>query len=283
MKIWILSSTTRQRSVEKRGGTIQSRCRSLLTWCTFLPGPFGSLKLPSIEGRRWQGNVTKKNGARGGFIYYLWTPILDTRLSSRPTTIISSRSTSLQTWVDTKPGEQNCPSEKEVITGKGQFACSSKHCQDWENLESWEVNFAYVEQGERKNTLVKLRLCPLCSLKLNSTITNKGCGRGRRRAWRLSKSKKKYKWHGKEKHRHKHKHKQRANDRETSKGIYTSDESSDSLSDSDDTESVVTEKGSLCDSEAKSSMGQSQEQSADSGAVWSKSAEALLEKSKEEE
>ena len=34
----------------------------------------------------------------------------------------------------------------------GQFACSSKHCQDRENLESWEVNFAYVEQGERKNT-----------------------------------------------------------------------------------------------------------------------------------
>ena len=143
------------------------------------------------------------------------------------------------------------------------------------------MNFAYVEQGERKNTLVKLRLCPLCSLKLNSTITNKSYGRGGRRA-KLSKSKKKQR-HSKEKHRHKHKHKQWANDKGTSKGISTSDESSDSLSDSDDTESVVTEKGSLCDSEAKSSMGQSQEQSADSGAVWSKSAEALLEKSKEEE
>ena len=54
----------------------------------------------SIEGATadTEGNVTKKNGARGGFIYYLWTPILDTRLSSRPTTIrVSSRSTSLQT------------------------------------------------------------------------------------------------------------------------------------------------------------------------------------------
>ena len=100
---------------------------------------------------------------------------------------------------------------------------------------------------------------------------------GRRRA-KLSKSKKKHKQHSKEKHRHKHKHKQRANDKGTSKGISTSDESSDS----DDTESVVTEKGSLCDSEAKSSMGQSQEQSADSGAVWSKPAKALLVKSKEE-
>ena len=136
------------------------------------------------------------------------------------------------------------------------------------------MNFAYVEQGERKNTHMKLRLCPLCSLKLNSTITNKSCGRGRRRA-RLSKSKKK--------HKPATRYKQWANDKGTSKGISTSDESSDSLSDSDDTESVVTEKGSLCDSEAKSSMGQSQEQSADSGAVWSKSAEALLEKSKEEE
>lgn len=29
------------------------------------------------------------------------------------------------------------------------------------------MNFAYVEDGERKNALVKLRLCPECSGKLN--------------------------------------------------------------------------------------------------------------------
>jgi hypothetical protein len=30
-----------------------------------------------------------------------------------------------------------------------------------------QVNFAYEEHGERKNALVKLRLCPPCSEKLN--------------------------------------------------------------------------------------------------------------------
>ncbi|KAJ3038896.1 hypothetical protein HDV00_012818 [Rhizophlyctis rosea] len=36
-----------------------------------------------------------------------------------------------------------------------------------DSLRSWEVNFAYMEAGERKNALVKLRLCPECSVKLN--------------------------------------------------------------------------------------------------------------------
>ncbi|KAJ1553600.1 hypothetical protein HK405_007455 [Cladochytrium tenue] len=34
-------------------------------------------------------------------------------------------------------------------------------------LKSWEVNFAYVEAGERRNALVKLRLCPACGVMLN--------------------------------------------------------------------------------------------------------------------
>ena len=39
----------------------------------------------------------------------------------------------------------------------GQFVCGSKKCAEREGLRSWEVNFAYVEQGEKKNALVKLR------------------------------------------------------------------------------------------------------------------------------
>jgi len=35
------------------------------------------------------------------------------------------------------------------------------------DLQSWEVNFAYVEDGEKKNALVKVRLCKECSYKLN--------------------------------------------------------------------------------------------------------------------
>nr|XP_056706464.1 protein FRA10AC1 [Euleptes europaea] len=57
--------------------------------------------------------------------------------------------------------------EKEVISGKGQFTCGSKHCDEKEGLKSWEVNFGYVEHEEKKNALVKLRLCPECSYKLN--------------------------------------------------------------------------------------------------------------------
>ncbi|CAD5222012.1 unnamed protein product [Bursaphelenchus xylophilus] len=57
--------------------------------------------------------------------------------------------------------------EKEVVNGKGQFECGGKHCEKKKKLTSWEVNFAYEEHGEKKNALVKVRLCPECSLKLN--------------------------------------------------------------------------------------------------------------------
>ncbi|KAM7352738.1 protein FRA10AC1 homolog [Cochliomyia hominivorax] len=59
--------------------------------------------------------------------------------------------------------------EAEVVAGIGQFQCGSRKCLVKENLRSWEVNFAYQEQGERKNALVKLRLCPEHSEQLNYT------------------------------------------------------------------------------------------------------------------
>uniref|UniRef100_A0A914HI56 Protein FRA10AC1 n=1 Tax=Globodera rostochiensis TaxID=31243 RepID=A0A914HI56_GLORO len=57
--------------------------------------------------------------------------------------------------------------EPELFSGKGQFECGSKHCQTRDGLSSWEVNFAYTEHGVKKNALVKVRLCPDCSAKLN--------------------------------------------------------------------------------------------------------------------
>lgn len=57
--------------------------------------------------------------------------------------------------------------EKEVIVGKGQFECGNKKCTLKEDLRSWEVNFGYIEHGEKKNALITLRLCPECSMKLN--------------------------------------------------------------------------------------------------------------------
>ncbi|EEF41043.1 Protein FRA10AC1, putative [Ricinus communis] len=49
--------------------------------------------------------------------------------------------------------------EKEVISGKGQFICGNKHCDDKDDLSSYEVNFSYFEAGENKQALVKLVAC----------------------------------------------------------------------------------------------------------------------------
>ncbi|EFH46524.1 predicted protein [Arabidopsis lyrata subsp. lyrata] len=56
--------------------------------------------------------------------------------------------------------------EKEVMTGKGQFLCGSKHCDEKEGLASYEVNFSYHEAGEDKQALVKLVACKRCAEKL---------------------------------------------------------------------------------------------------------------------
>eukprot|EP00026_Physarum_polycephalum_P002434 Phypoly_transcript_02440.p1 GENE.Phypoly_transcript_02440~~Phypoly_transcript_02440.p1 ORF type:complete len:307 (+),score=76.39 Phypoly_transcript_02440:1708-2628(+) len=53
--------------------------------------------------------------------------------------------------------------EKEVFTGKGQFVCGNKKCDERNNLNSYELPFAYTEAGENKNALVKLRACPACA------------------------------------------------------------------------------------------------------------------------
>lgn len=49
----------------------------------------------------------------------------------------------------------------------GHFSCANLKCDKIKDLVSWEVNFAYLEGGEKKNALVKIRLCPDCSYKLN--------------------------------------------------------------------------------------------------------------------
>jgi len=59
--------------------------------------------------------------------------------------------------------------EKEVISGKGQFECAQKKiCSEKDGLRTWEVNFGYVEENIKKFALVKVRLCATCSAKLNS-------------------------------------------------------------------------------------------------------------------
>ncbi|KAK1930711.1 Protein FRA10AC1 [Phytophthora citrophthora] len=53
--------------------------------------------------------------------------------------------------------------EMEVIAGKGQFSCGNKRCDKREELHSYELLFAYVEHGERKQCLVKVRACSECA------------------------------------------------------------------------------------------------------------------------
>ncbi|KAJ0982317.1 hypothetical protein J5N97_010572 [Dioscorea zingiberensis] len=56
--------------------------------------------------------------------------------------------------------------EKEVVSGKGQFVCGNKHCDEKDGLGSYEVNFSYFEDGENKQALVKLVACKGCAEKL---------------------------------------------------------------------------------------------------------------------
>ena len=56
--------------------------------------------------------------------------------------------------------------ESEVIAGKSQFICGEKHCVATEGLQTYEVPFSYTEAGESKAELVKVRICPSCSVRL---------------------------------------------------------------------------------------------------------------------
>jgi len=57
--------------------------------------------------------------------------------------------------------------EEEVKSGKGETTCGNQSCDATGTLGTYEVNFAYKEQKERKSALVKLRACSRCAVKLN--------------------------------------------------------------------------------------------------------------------
>lgn len=80
--------------------------------------------------------------------------------------------------------------EAEVRKGKGQFVCGAKKCEETQKMRTWEVNFAYVEEGEKKNALVKLRLCPECSYKLNYHHQKKEVRKSKKSKKKRKKSKK---------------------------------------------------------------------------------------------
>jgi len=81
--------------------------------------------------------------------------------------------------------------ENELKIGKGQFICGKRKCEERENLRTWEVNFAYMEEMEKKNALVKVRLCPDCSYKLNYHHKKKEVTKKKSKHKKSKKSKKK--------------------------------------------------------------------------------------------
>ncbi|KAM4624623.1 protein FRA10AC1 [Polymixia lowei] len=128
--------------------------------------------------------------------------------------------------------------ENEVVSGKGQFQCGSKRCDKQEGLKSWEVNFAYVEQGEKRNALVKLRLCPECSFKLNYHHKRKEVKvnkKSRSCSENQEPTQKKKKRRSKSSSRSKkHKHKDRHNRGDSSSSSSSSEELQDSDKDAED-------------------------------------------------
>src|SRR5256885_476193 len=71
----------------------------------------------------------------------------------------------------------------EVLSGKGQFTCASLSCSrgdqvsgegEGDELGTFELNFGYVEEGIKKNALVKVRVCRKCSKKLKEARRDEG-------------------------------------------------------------------------------------------------------------
>ena len=116
--------------------------------------------------------------------------------------------------------------ENELKIGKGQFVCGGRKCEERELIRTWEVNFAYVEEGEKKNALVKVRLCPDCSYKLNYHHKKKEVTKNK-----SSSKKKKHK-----KHKKKRKHESR------SESEHRTSDSSDTNDDDEETKNAKKRK-----------------------------------------
>lgn len=141
--------------------------------------------------------------------------------------------------------------EKEVLEGKGQFTCGHKHCSELKDLKSWEVNFNYVEHNERKQALVKVRLCADCSAKLNY--------HHKRKLWKQQRA-------GSNKHKKEKSRKKKKRKHKEDKEEWT-EKKRQRTSDSSESDSSEPEKPG----------------GSEASTIWTQSAEAMLEKSKEEE
>ncbi|KAK7123080.1 hypothetical protein R3I94_020005 [Phoxinus phoxinus] len=136
--------------------------------------------------------------------------------------------------------------ENEVISGKGQFFCGNKRCENKEGLKSWEVNFAYVEHEEKRNALLKLRLCPECSFKLNyhhkrKEVTGKKLRRSKENVDKSLSKKSKSSHSRKNKRKDKRKHKKRRKEYSSSSSEEESQESDKDAESEDEEEEGPSE------------------------------------------
>lgn len=156
--------------------------------------------------------------------------------------------------------------EKEVIDGKGQFICGGRKCEAREGLQSWEVNFGYMEHGAKKNALVKLRLCSECSEKLNLH---------QRRKLAEKKTKKKELKSRKRSRKEKKNRKKKKKKKENSS-------SSDNSHESEESEDESKKDGETTDGREESQEKKNSEDDS-TKAIWSQPAKKIVEKSREEE
>jgi len=154
--------------------------------------------------------------------------------------------------------------EKEVTSGKGQFVCGARKCENKDTLKSWEVNFGYLEHGEKKNALVKLRLCPDCSYKLNYHKKHKKA--------KKKKSKKKV-----SKERRREKKERKKSSKKKKKRNYST---SSSESGSDESASSDDEEQSKNSSTSKE---KDEDEEEDVSNIWKKPVKEDVEKTREEE
>ncbi|XP_065071915.1 protein FRA10AC1-like isoform X2 [Rhopilema esculentum] len=146
--------------------------------------------------------------------------------------------------------------EKEVMDGKGQFICGGRKCDTQEELQSWEVNFGYVEHDMKKNALVKLRLCSSCSAKLNFHQKRKIAERKRQKT-------------EPEKQRKREKKKKKSKTKKAKRRRKSSSSSDEASGEEKEDDKEVTSSKSV-----------EEEQTT---AIWSQPAEQSVEKSREEE
>lgn len=131
--------------------------------------------------------------------------------------------------------------EKEVVSGKGESECANLHCAESHGLAAFEVNFAYMEGNPpvRKNTLVKLMLCPDCGYKLNyKKLREKEAERKKREKKDKKKRSKERKKQKKRKRHHKKKKALKSNNKSKHDGAVRSTSSADSGA-SDDIEGAA--------------------------------------------